>query len=69
MKELVEVRGKEIFADSHLVARKFGMQHKDFINTADRVIEKIGKLRGDAVLLALQKKLGIIVVQILTFTS
>ncbi len=49
MAELVEVRNKELLVDSHLVAKKFGMQHKDFINTANKIIVKLEELRGDAV--------------------
>ena len=47
--DLVEVRKQEVLVDSHLVAKKFGMQHKDFINTADKIIVKLEGLRGDAV--------------------
>lgn len=46
MNDLVEVRNKEILVDSHLVAKKFGMQHKDLIISANKVIEKIDKLTG-----------------------
>ena len=46
---LVESHKNELWAESHLVARKFGMKHQDFINTADKIIRKLEKLRGDAV--------------------
>ncbi len=46
MEDLVEVKNKEILVDSHLVAKKFGMKHKDLMISADKVIAKIAKLRG-----------------------
>jgi len=49
MGELIEIKKGELLVDSHLVARKFGMQHKDFKNTADKVIEKLKNLRGDTI--------------------
>lgn len=45
--DLIEVKNKELLVDSNLVSKKFGMKHKDFINTANKVIEKIESLRGD----------------------
>jgi len=50
MGDLVEIKHKEILVDSHLVARKFGMQHSNFMATANKVIEKLNNLRQDGVL-------------------
>jgi phage regulator Rha-like protein len=46
MNDLVEVKNSEILVDSHLVAKKFEMKHKDLIISANKVIAKIEKLTG-----------------------
>ena len=38
MNDLVEVRNKEIFVDSHLVAKKFGMVHGVFVRSVEQVL-------------------------------
>jgi len=46
MNKLVEVKNNEVWVDSHIVAKKFEMQHKDFMNTAKKVIDKLDNLTG-----------------------
>lgn len=46
--ELVEVNKTEVFADSHLVARKFGYKHKDLVRIIVNVKETIAEIKGDS---------------------
>jgi phage regulator Rha-like protein len=45
MSELVEVKKREIWADSGLVARKFGMQHKNLVRVIENVLNDYPDLR------------------------
>lgn len=44
--ELVEVRNKEIYCDSSLVARKFKMKHNKVVRTIEAVIPNLGDFMG-----------------------
>lgn len=47
--ELVEVRGSEVYCDSHLVARKFGLKNAYVANRIKKVMEDIGEIRVNGV--------------------
>lgn len=47
--ELVEVQRKEIYCDSHLVAKKFGLQNAYVAQRIKKVMSDIGDLRVDGV--------------------
>jgi len=43
--ELVEVKRNEVFCDSHMIARKFGLRNNDVNKTIKKVMSDIGDLR------------------------
>ncbi len=43
--ELVEVKNHEIFCDSWMVARKFGIKHATVVRTVERILPKLGDFR------------------------
>jgi len=47
--ELVEVKKNEIYCDSHLVAKKFGLKNNYVAERIEKVIADIGDLREDGV--------------------
>jgi Rha family phage regulatory protein len=47
--ELVEVRKKEVFCDSHMVAKKFGFKNAHVVERIKKVIVDIGDFRVDGV--------------------
>ncbi len=49
MKDLVEVSRNEIYCDSQVVARKFGVKHNKVIQGCDRLVARIEKFRGTIV--------------------
>ena len=47
--ELVEVKRNEIYCDSHIVAKKFGLKNAYIVDRIKKVIEDIGELRVNGV--------------------
>jgi len=47
MKDLIERSNNENWADSHLIARKFGYRHRNLTDVIDSIIDDLSKLGGN----------------------